>query len=338
MTKICYSFSSNPYQRKLETDLIHSLRTISKFYSKSDIIVFATPPIEERAINRVKKYAEVIVKSEHLLDERPVYGGTDNPVYTDKYHLTEIEDEQVIFLDCDTELQTDPAVFFENNVDVKGRCDHPSYKDMWPFYLKHFNLPSNTKYFATDVLLFNNYAHKKIKSLLEYYAGRLMKEDFQKEWKQDRLFDLTILSLASANLNTQYFPEYDNSWTDISFDNGNGVHARDNAPILHGACRKFWGANQINIELIEDSNLRESLKTKIPLKQFYERFIAGLIVEIEEEFPDYQIVPNLSNKLLEVRVKNAKVTRSIAKDAIYAYNAGMLPTVLYDDEGSAIKI
>lgn len=97
-TKYVYTFSS---RKTLPVALLHSIHSLRRYVNSEDIIVFATPPVDDKHLEMLRSLNIDVREREHVsnsfaaFSERPSH-------YGDKALLTTVKSETVVFLDCDT--------------------------------------------------------------------------------------------------------------------------------------------------------------------------------------------------------------------------------------------
>ena len=294
--KLCYSFSA-----RIDIlgfiDLIHSLHTAKQWFKKDDIIVFFTPPFNNDYERQIAKYA-TIIKKDHYPIAHPFFEGITPPFYWDKYYFTEMNCDNLIFLDNDTELQTDIRAYFKDDFDIMVfgediRAD-ARYIETWNKTWNYFNMPAKLN-LMTTVILFKNQTHKKLKKELKNVADKYIVEQLFEYPAEDRLFDEYVFSLATRNYNIVIRPKNEDMlWTGVGTE-----LERENAPILHGGARKLFSINTRPTEKeVFSEDLLKLIKQCVPVKHWIERIAATFLTMMEDVYPGFKLYFELKNNAI----------------------------------------
>jgi len=145
--KIVYTASDKPLLKKC---LYHSIKSLASFVDANDIIIISTPPhINDLEISG-------IIKQRNLYQDYP---------YADKIYVGLVDDDEVIYLDCDTRINKNIINLLNYNFDVS--CRRGSNSDRFTSTRKYTHLLSylNLSYvpmYNTGFIIFKNKTHKKI--------------------------------------------------------------------------------------------------------------------------------------------------------------------------------
>ena len=319
--KLCYSFSARVDKLGF-IDLLHSLHTAKQYFSKENITVFFTPPFNDDYEQQIARYSTVIRK-DHYPIPHPTYDPNDPtpPYYWDKFYFTEVNCENLIFLDNDTELQCDIRDYYYKD-GFKRRCaemlktmDAPNgkelmhnldrdfdillfgndmrigqeFNDTWNKTWDYLNMPAQPIRMTTAIL-FQNRAHMKMKDKISHIAKEYIIDKSLTMPAEERLFDEYVFTLAARDFNIQVTPkDVEMLWTSV--EGGEAFLARrKTATILHGGARRLFrtGNYPDNIETF-DTELLEQLKSSIPLKHWIERVAATFLAMLEDDYPSLNI-------------------------------------------------
>lgn len=329
--KLCYSFSAR-VDKLCFIDLLHSLHTAKRYFMRDDIIIFSTPPYSDDYEREFNKYAQVVRKP-HYPIPHPTYDPNDPtpPFYWDKYYFCDVDCDNLIFLDNDTELQRDIRDYyyqktFNNrrdeminmvatpppdqrqlrNLDSKFDIlvfadDHrldTKFNQIWCGTWMHLNM--NVKSIVmTTAILFRNGVHRKLKDMIKKTADAYMVDKILKMPAEDRLFDEYVFAVATRNYNVQKIPkDLDMLWTNVHGSGEPFRTRRKKATILHGGSRKlFRGSNMPDMVETFDKKLLDQISVNVPLKHWIERLAATYITMLEEEYQGFNLffsleVPN----------------------------------------------
>ena len=346
--KLCYSYSA-----RVDTlgfiDLLHSLHIAKQWFKKEDIIVFFTPPFNNDHEQQIAKYATVIKKKDHYPIPHQIFDPNDPtpPFYWDKYYFTEIDSDNLIFLDNDTELQRDIRTYFDPHalqnrkteivnrttvahiqdvlraIDVNydvlvfgddHRCD-AHYLDVWGKTCTYLNTTMKPV-LMTTAILFKNRTHQKIKSELASIANKYMVDKSLEFPAEDRLFDEYVFSLAVRNYNVQTLPKnVDMLWTLTTAEN-----ARTHAAILHGGGRKLFSIDVVPTQdKVFSKELLIRIKNDGSLKHWIERVNATFITMMEDKHPGFGIRFGLEGNTVVMHTNAALTTNVIERTMSYVW-------------------
>ena len=315
--KLCYSFSAR-IDKLGFIDLLHSLHTTKEYFNKEDIIVFYTPPFNNDYEQQIAKYATV-VKKEHYPIPHPTFDPNDPtpPFYWDKYYFSEVDSDNLIFLDNDTELQCDIREYFDKydfDIMVFGDDNRRDAKflDIWTDTWAYFNMPFK-HLLLTTVILFKHGTHQRIKSELEDVADKYMNGTFTSP-AENRLFDEYVFSLATRDYNVVIRPKNkDMLWTTVAAE-----ISRKNEPILHGGARKLFSIGTTPTEEeVFSKDLLNLIKQDVLAKHWIERIIATFLTMLEDDYPDFGIHFNLEDDTIVMHT-NVDISKETI-DKIYGY-------------------
>jgi hypothetical protein len=160
--KIAYTFSS---VKNMPKDLLKSVETMNCFVGPEDIIVFYTPPRESEHIEMLENLGVDLRLKEHR--SRAFSMGRKDPesYYTDKTWLCTVEDDEVIFLDCDTVVLDDPREILKGEFEFKARPGSFSSEKSdkkWRREFEKRDLPVMDWMPNAGVLAFKNGSHREI--------------------------------------------------------------------------------------------------------------------------------------------------------------------------------
>ena len=344
--KLCYSFSAR-IDKLGFIDLLHSLHTAKRYFTRDDIIIFSTPPYSDDYEREFNKYAQVVRKP-HYPIPHPTFDPNDPtpPFYWDKYYFTEVDCENLIFLDNDTEVQHDIRDFY-NEEGFKRRCDEmlktvdapngktqirnldsdfdilvfgndmridAGFNDIWSKTWVYLNM-STQPIRMTTAIIFKNRTHTKLKEEIARFANAYMDGTLTIP-AEDRLFDEYIFTLAARNFNIQVTPkDVDMLWTSVQ-SGGPFLTRRKTATILHGGARRLLRAGNYpdNIESF-DTGLLEQIKNNVPLKHWIERVAATFLAMLEDIYSGFNIHFSLEGNTVVMHT-NVKLSNDIIEQTM----------------------
>jgi len=185
--KYAYSLSSQP--RIIVQQSIRSIRTLLRYTdpNPSDVHLFFTPPVEDEDIERFEKFGVTV----HI--EKPDFPGgfrtrlgDSRAEYAEKWKLTKIDADTVVFLDCDTVVLDDLSDVVEGDFDFKARPLDADDPKRWRRVFNQYGESYRPWYPNTGFLVFKNRTHERIKSRwnryiraeIPYYVEGYTKEQF----------------------------------------------------------------------------------------------------------------------------------------------------------------
>lgn len=159
--KVVYSVSDDS---DLVTQTLDSIKTVRKFVSKDDIIIFYTPPRSKRNYEKLSKIATV--KNVPNITKLFIFDKKRGPRrYGEKVHLCEVDFPNVVFLDGDTMVKKDLSPLLGGDFDFSARFGRRSNrefdKNVWEQMFEVIGKQPIPMY-NSGFMVFQNYCHKKI--------------------------------------------------------------------------------------------------------------------------------------------------------------------------------
>lgn len=194
-TRYVYSLSSRP--RFIVQNAIRSIRSLlaTTGPNPSDVVLFLTPPVDPEDVEKFSDLGVKVRKVEPVFSEGfRTHLGDSFAEYAEKWHLTEIDAETVVFLDCDTVILDDLSEVIAGDFDFKARPLDAADPERFAQLFDQRGLSRRTWYPNTGFLVFKNGYHRDvrddwrrfIREDLGYYSEGFTKEQF-------------ALSLATTN-------------------------------------------------------------------------------------------------------------------------------------------
>lgn len=186
-TVYIYSLSSEP--RIIVQQAIRSIRTLLAHTNPNpaNVHVFLTPPVRNEDQKRFEKLGVTV----HI--EEPDFPGgfrtrlgDSRAEYAEKWKLTKVDADTVVFLDCDTVVLDDLSHVVEGNFDFKARPLDANDPERWRRIFDQHDESYRPWYPNTGFLVFKNRTHERIKNRWEryirsdipYYVEGYTKEQF----------------------------------------------------------------------------------------------------------------------------------------------------------------
>lgn len=92
----------------LVNQLERSLKGLLEYVKPEKVVVFFTPPVEDTDVERLEGHGVDVRIRENFVDKKVSSDNSDIPShYGDKYYLTTVDADTVVFLDCDTRVLGD---------------------------------------------------------------------------------------------------------------------------------------------------------------------------------------------------------------------------------------
>lgn len=198
--KVVYCLTDS---REFRLPIRNSIRTLTRFVDKEDIIFIMNPYVDGKFSRYLSKFGLV-----HKGDE--FYYRLDLPKYKFKIELCDIDDNEIIFLDCDTLVMKDITELLDGNYDFFGR--EMSIRDSdgkylpkwnqrnWNYCLEKFGIKKSATVYNDGFIIFKNNLHKKIKDdWIKYYKMFHAKEIPSPNNVDDMHHNIYALGLAIGN-------------------------------------------------------------------------------------------------------------------------------------------
>jgi len=204
--KVVYSVSDvAPHGKPLVEDAVRSLQGVRKFIPKEDVIVFYTPPVSQKGYERLLKLAEVKVATNINAPAFRTSPQAQEGKFLDKLWLTAVDDDTVIFLDCDTIITKDPRQLI-GDYDFAARKEQLYGTRNWDMRLwtelcGGNNIPCPN----TGVMVFRNGLHKKLKNdLMAFAVMDIPSPAYNLNLKDEYVFGM---ALARQNIKIKWLGE-----------------------------------------------------------------------------------------------------------------------------------
>jgi hypothetical protein len=186
-TRYVYSLSSRP--RFVVQNAIRSIRSLcaTTDVDPSDVVVFLTPPVDPSDVEQFREVGLDVREVEPVFaDGFRTHLGDSFTEYAEKWRLTEVTADTVVFLDCDTVVLDDLSDVLEGEFDFKARPLDPADPERFVRLFDRRDLPRRDWYPNTGFMVFKNGYHREvsddwrryIREELSYYSEGFTKEQF----------------------------------------------------------------------------------------------------------------------------------------------------------------
>lgn len=182
-----YSLSSEP--RIIVQQAVRSVRTLLNNTSPNpaNVHLFFTPPVYDSDIEQFESLGVTV-----RIEEPDFPGGfrtrlgDSRTEYAEKWKLTKVDAETVVFLDCDTIVLDNLSDVVEGDFDFKARPLDANDPERWRRVFDQYGESYRPWYPNTGFLVFKNRAHERIKDRwnryiraeIPYYVEGYTKEQF----------------------------------------------------------------------------------------------------------------------------------------------------------------
>jgi len=191
---------------------LKSLRTLSRFLDSDKIIVFYTPPRTKHNLKKLLKYGTVVEANN--ITKPFVFQDYRGPGrYGEKVHLCDVDKDNVIFFDCDTEIKKDPTVLLDWDFDFAGRSPPVGNFDLETWFKMFIDRGKKPiSMFNTGFMVFRNSAHKKIREEWLKYLHEELPQVHPHSYQKDQY----ALALAVSGLKIRYMTKKEHAfrWLD----------------------------------------------------------------------------------------------------------------------------
>lgn len=208
-TKFVYSLSSKGDMVK---DFVLSASTLSNYVDMSEVVVFYTPPYSDGDEELISNLGVDLRKVENITESFSLTGFDEPSGYGEKVRLTEVDSENVVFLDCDTLVLNDVWEVIKGEFEFKARpgSSNPESKS-WQFMFERENKPVMDWMPNAGFLVFKNSLHKKIES---EWKQNLEGQDFDIDGTKHLEQYALALSVAETNLAKMTELEHTFGWVE----------------------------------------------------------------------------------------------------------------------------
>ncbi|MFB6145526.1 MAG: hypothetical protein ABEJ99_03400 [Candidatus Nanohaloarchaea archaeon] len=199
MVKYIYTFSS---VKNLPNDLIRSVKSLIRYVPPEDIIVYYTPPVDESHMEELDSLEVEIRTVDHISDSFSMTGSDKPSHYGDKLWLCEVEEETVVFLDCDTIVLEDPEKLIEGKFDFKARPgSYNLNRDKWKSLFEKTDSEFMRWMPNTGFMIFKDGVHREIS---QEWRDYLTNRDLYRDLAEVKHLEQYALALAVSDYeNTQ---------------------------------------------------------------------------------------------------------------------------------------
>ena len=158
-TEFVYTLSS---RNRMVIDLIKSIKTLVRYTQPKKIHVFYSPPFDEKDQKEIENLGVNLHKVENTTSKFRMGKLSDERHFGEKINLCKIDAKNVVFLDCDTLILSDPWNSIRGNFEFKARPDSAGITKGWENLFRKENKNYVDWMPNAGFMIFKNNSHKKI--------------------------------------------------------------------------------------------------------------------------------------------------------------------------------
>lgn len=193
-TAFVYTLSS---RNKMVQQALRSIATLKHYVEADKIKIFYTPPYNEEDEKALEATGAEIIKKENQTEAFNVSRSLPERHYGEKINLCSLEEENVVFLDCDTVVGNNIWDVLEGDFEFKARPAHRfSDQEDWKQLFEERDRPYLDWMPNAGFLIFKNGAHRKIQ---DDWAN-LVSQDFNFQLGKVNHHEQYALALAVSDL------------------------------------------------------------------------------------------------------------------------------------------
>lgn len=240
-TKFVYSVSSG---KGMIEQLIISIQSLKNYVDLDNVIVYYTPPREERDLKLIESLGVEVRKRKNETSGFSKSDWDEESHYSEKTRVCEVESEIAVFLDCDTVILKDIWEVLKGDFDIKarpGNTDIP--EDKWRELFEENNGEYHPWMPNTGFLIFKNRSHHEIAEKWQKYVQEKVKIDYSGPNHEEQ----NALALASGHKKWEKMTKEEHTfgWADEPNQDTILLHRETSVtksvPIVKQAYRKFRG-------------------------------------------------------------------------------------------------
>jgi hypothetical protein len=223
-TAFVYTLSSRD---KMVQQCLRSIATLKQHVPAEQIKIFYTPPYDEEDEQILKDTGAELLKKDNQTEAFNVSRSLPERHYGEKINLCSLEEENVVFLDCDTVIGNNIWEVVEGDFEFKARPAHMfNDEESWKQLFDERDRPYLDWMPNAGFLVFKQKAHKKIKDDwadlvsqdLEFQKGKvnhheqyalalavsdlkiheMEKEEHVLEWQDEKIADAYVYHIEQA--------------------------------------------------------------------------------------------------------------------------------------------
>lgn len=209
-TAFVYTLSS---RNRMIQQCLRSIATLKHYVDAEKIKIFYTPPYNEEDEQALKDTGAEIIKKDNQTEAFNVSRSLPERHYGEKVNLCSLEEENVVFLDCDTVVGNNIWEVLEGDFEFKARPSHRfNDKKEWKHLFNERDRPYLDWMPNAGFLVFKRGAHRKIR---EHWA-KFVSEDLDFQMDKVDHHEQYALALAVSDLKIHEMEKEDHvfEWED----------------------------------------------------------------------------------------------------------------------------
>jgi hypothetical protein len=202
-TAFVYTLSS---RNKMVQQCLRSIATLKHYVDEKQIKIFYTPPYSEEDEKTLEATGAEIIKKDNQTEAFNVSRSLPERHYGEKINLCSLDEDNVVFLDCDTVVGNNIWEVLEGDFEFKARPAH-RFKDdnAWKKMFDKRDRPYLDWMPNAGFLIFKQKAHKKIQDIWT----DLVSQDLEFQMGKVNHHEQYALALAVSDLKTHEMSEKD---------------------------------------------------------------------------------------------------------------------------------
>lgn len=222
-TAFVYTLSS---RNKMVQQALRSISTLKHYVNPEKIKIFYTPPYNKEDEKALEQTGAEIIKKENSTEAFSVSLSQPERHYGEKINLCTLDEEKVVFLDCDTVIGKDIWTVLEGEFDFKARPGKIQNEEKWRETFEKFDEEFLDWMPNAGFLVFKNNTHKEIEGKWRRYI------DTNLDLKgRNNMHEQYALALAVSDRKCEKMTEKEHvmEWLDEKEPNGILYHTDQSA-------------------------------------------------------------------------------------------------------------
>lgn len=173
-TAFVYTLSS---RNKMVKQCLRSIATLKSHVPSDQINIFYTPPYNDEDEQALRETGAEIIKKENQTEAFNVSRSLPERHYGEKINLCSLEEENVVFLDCDTVVGNNIWEVVEGDFEFKARSGNIPSQEEWSKLFQQNKEKMLGWMPNAGFLIFKDGFHNEISDKWAEYVGRNLIED-----------------------------------------------------------------------------------------------------------------------------------------------------------------
>lgn len=261
-TKYVYTCSG---VKDLIENLQESVESLKEYADPGQIVVYATPPLNSNDIEKLIDLNVDVRLRPNFSRKVTVHDFGEPSHFSDKFYITEVEAENVIFLDCDTLVFNNPKALIDGDFKFASLLTSRSKDESWQNSLRTLFEKEGVEGFferepSTGFMIFKDNFHKQVReSLSRFLKSDLRSKGLEGIYAHDQYAMSLALGENGLNISSDDFKELDRT------DHCYGAYYKDNQDIDIDEITVFHKSDNQKIDFVGRTLL---VLDKLPLVDF----------------------------------------------------------------------